>query len=60
MSSTISIFKLLYHKILKVYTIVEAKIIVGMLRESVKGRKYVDPIFQKGEKKKWISEITDG
>jgi hypothetical protein len=31
-----------------------------MLRESIKGIKCVDPIFQKGEKKKWISEIING
>ena len=50
-SSSMSVFTSLDHRVVKVYTIAETKIIVGILRGSIKGIKHVDPIFQKGEKK---------
>lgn len=50
MNTSISVFKSLYHRVLKGYTIVEAKIIVGTLK-LIKGAKHVDPNFQKAEGK---------
>jgi len=46
MDSSISVFKSLYHRVLKEYTIVEVKITVGTLR-LIKRTKHGDPNFQK-------------